>query len=61
MAKKIRVFIAGDSTAASYPQNKSPMAGWGQMLEDFFGEQVQVCNEAVCGQRVGASIKDSVD
>ena len=33
--KPIRLIIAGDSTAAAYPKERSPMAGWGQMVGDI--------------------------
>ncbi|MDQ1912790.1 rhamnogalacturonan acetylesterase [Paenibacillus sp. GD4] len=46
----MKVYIAGDSTAATYPADKSPMAGWGQMLSLFLDDSVQVQNEAMCGR-----------
>lgn len=48
--QKKRIYIAGDSTAASYPPEQSPMAGWGQMLGEFLTDEVMVCNEASCGR-----------
>ncbi|MDQ0871553.1 DNA sulfur modification protein DndE [Paenibacillus sp. V4I3] len=48
--KPIRLFIAGDSTAASYPQERSPMAGWGQMIGRYFNDSVVVVNEARNGR-----------
>ena len=44
-----RIYICGDSTAASYPPEQAPMAGWGMML----GEQlpgVRVENRAIAGR-----------
>ena len=55
--KPIRLFIAGDSTAASYPQERSPMAGWGQMIGRYFNDSVVVVNEA----RNGRSSKSFID
>lgn len=46
----IRIFVAGDSTVASYPANQAPMAGWGQMLGLFFSDEVEIRNEARCGK-----------
>lgn len=46
----IRIYIAGDSTAASYPSDQSPMAGWGQMLGHFLSDEIEVINEASCGR-----------
>lgn len=55
--KPIRLFIAGDSTAASYPQLRLPMAGWGQMIGRYFTDSVKVVNEA----RNGRSSKSFID
>jgi lysophospholipase L1-like esterase len=46
----MKLFIAGDSTAATYPEDRSPMAGWGQMLPLYLDGDVQVVNEAMCGR-----------
>ncbi|GIH77783.1 aldehyde dehydrogenase family protein [Planobispora longispora] len=51
----MRVFIAGDSTAASYPVTLAPQAGWGQALPLLW--DVPVVNEAV----PGASARSSVE
>lgn len=48
--KKIKVFLAGDSTVADYPVIQSPMAGWGQMLSRYLIEEAAVSNFAVCGR-----------
>ncbi|MCZ8511083.1 rhamnogalacturonan acetylesterase [Paenibacillus filicis] len=49
--RQTKLFIAGDSTAASYPPEQAPMAGWGQLLCTLFdARQVLVCNEAKCGR-----------
>lgn len=47
---KPRVIIAGDSTASSYPQPRSPQAGWGQVLGYFLHHDVVVVNLAVSGR-----------
>lgn len=47
---KVRIFIAGDSTAQTYNETKTLMRGWGQMLPSFFTSQVQVVNHAIGGR-----------
>ncbi|MFC0558279.1 rhamnogalacturonan acetylesterase [Halalkalibacter alkalisediminis] len=46
----INVFIAGDSTASSYAESRSPRAGWGQVLGRFFTSNVTVHNHASSGR-----------
>jgi lysophospholipase L1-like esterase len=44
------VFVAGDSTAATWPANTIPKAGWGQALPVFLNRaKVTVANEALSG------------
>ena len=46
-----RIFIAADSTAASYPPERAPQAGWGQVLQSWFDPQdMQVRNHAIGGR-----------
>lgn len=56
-AQGVRIFIAGDSTAQTYDENKTLMRGWGQMLPQFFTEQVEVINRA----KAGRSTKSFID
>ncbi|GIH95133.1 aldehyde dehydrogenase family protein [Planobispora siamensis] len=51
----MKVFIAGDSTAAAYPVTLAPQAGWGQALPLFW--DVPVVNEAVPGASARSSIE----
>jgi pectinesterase len=53
----IRVFVAGDSTAATYATSEAPRAGWGQALPVFLTHRITVVNEALSG----ASSKSFVD
>jgi pectinesterase len=57
--KKITIFIAGDSTAATRDtSNNNQERGWGQMLQDNFNENfVKVDNHA----RGGRSSKSFID
>lgn len=51
---KIKIFIAGDSTACNYPHtgdnNRYPRTGWGQVLGECFDDRVQVVNCAISGR-----------
>ncbi|GGN64646.1 hypothetical protein GCM10010112_25120 [Actinoplanes lobatus] len=51
------VFVAGDSTAATYAVADHPRAGWGQALPVFLRHDIRVVNEALSG----ASSKSFVD
>lgn len=52
-----RIFIAGDSTAADKLPEKRPETGWGQVIGQFFRENVRICNYA----KNGRSTKSFVD
>lgn len=43
------IYICGDSTAASYPPEQVPRAGWGQLLGDFL-PGIRVENRAMAGR-----------
>lgn len=51
---KIRIFIAGDSTACNYPHtgenNRYPQTGWGQVFGELFNDEVLVVNCARSGR-----------
>ncbi|QKG20781.1 aldehyde dehydrogenase family protein [Actinomadura verrucosospora] len=51
----MRIFIAGDSTAADYPSGQAPQAGWGQALARFL--DVPVVNAAYPGASARSSIE----
>ena len=44
------IFIAGDSTAATYSAKQAPMTGWGQVLQEFTKPGIKVQNRATCGR-----------
>ncbi len=49
--KKIKIFIAGDSTAQSYKEQKDGLIkGWGQMLSLYLSDEVEVVNHAMGGR-----------
>ncbi|WP_321334093.1 rhamnogalacturonan acetylesterase [uncultured Bacteroides sp.] len=56
-SKPIRIFIAGDSTAQTYDTTKTLQRGWGQMLQSFFDNKVEVINRA----KAGRSTKSFID
>lgn len=43
------IFLAGDSTCASYKAERAPLTGWGQVLPLLCVEDVKVMNFAVSG------------
>ena len=45
----MKIFICGDSTAASYRAEETPMVGWGQVLGEFLPE-AEVVNLAKAGR-----------
>lgn len=55
--KHIQLFIAGDSTAASCPEHEAPMAGWGQLFQEYFKEEARVFNIA----KGGATTQSFID
>lgn len=48
--EKIVVYIAGDSTACDYEAIRAPRTGWGQVLGQFFTDQLTVSNQAISGR-----------
>jgi fibronectin type 3 domain-containing protein len=47
---KPTVFIAGDSTVQTYDPGFAPQAGWGQMINRFFNDDVLFVNKAIGGR-----------
>ncbi|QDU97723.1 rhamnogalacturonan acetylesterase [Lignipirellula cremea] len=43
------IWLIGDSTVASYPAERDPVAGWGQLLGEYCKEGVVIQNKAVSG------------
>lgn len=50
MTDSLRVFLAGDSTMQAYTAKEAPQAGWGQMIENYFYENVTFFNHAIGGR-----------
>ena len=54
---KIRIFVAGDSTAQTYSEENSIQRGWGQRLQLFFDEnKVEVVNRSIGARSSGTFI-----
>src|SRR5210317_1557647 len=51
------IFIVGDSTASEYGPESYPRMGWGQVLGDFYDDEVVVFDMA----RSGRSAKSFID
>jgi lysophospholipase L1-like esterase len=47
--RKPTIFVASDSTAASYAASAYPLTGWGARLANFLADDVAVENRAVAG------------
>ena len=47
---KPKLFIIGDSMAASYEAAKYPYTGWGQALSSFFNDEIEVLNYGNAGE-----------
>ncbi|RSM74294.1 rhamnogalacturonan acetylesterase [Actinoplanes sp. ATCC 53533] len=48
-ARRRTIYVAGDSTAATYAVADVPRAGWGQALPAFLRPEIRVVNEALSG------------
>ncbi len=58
--KKVRIFMAGDSTMQPYHVQKTPQRGWGQELHSFFNNQVEIINKARGGRSTKSFIKQGL-
>jgi lysophospholipase L1-like esterase len=53
-----RIFIASDSTAASYGADRYPQLGWGMMLKCGLAPEIEVVNRAVGGRSTRTFISE---
>ncbi|MEH7117349.1 rhamnogalacturonan acetylesterase [Neobacillus vireti] len=58
MKRPVHIFLAGDSTVAHCPPQEAPMAGWGQVFQSFFTEDVKVHNHAKGGASTNSFIEE---
>ncbi|NDW19110.1 hypothetical protein D0T53_09310 [Dysgonomonas sp. 216] len=57
--RKVKILIAGDSTAQTYKEAKDGLIkGWGQMLPEFLNDKVQVSNHAMGGRSTKTFIEE---
>ncbi|ULT58184.1 rhamnogalacturonan acetylesterase [Neobacillus drentensis] len=47
---KITIFLAADSTVQSYDLDEKNQGGWGEFLQDYLTDDVQVINHAIGGR-----------
>jgi len=56
--RPVHIFLAGDSTVANCPPHEAPMAGWGQVFQSFFTDDVKVHNHAKGGASTNSFIEE---
>jgi len=56
---KIRVFTIGDSTMANKKPEVFPETGWGQVLGEFFDDEVEIHNHAMNGRSSKSFISEN--
>ena len=60
---KVRVAIIGDSTVASYPHppaDRPDLTGWGQVVGEFFDDQIVVLNHAKSGRSSKSFLREGL-
>ncbi|MEO6721237.1 MAG: glycosyl hydrolase family 28 protein [Ferruginibacter sp.] len=57
-AKKITIFLIGDSTMANKPLEENPERGWGQLFPNYFTDEVAIENHAVNGRSTKSFINE---
>ena len=55
-----KLFIAGDSTAATKLEEKRPETGWGELLHEFISPNLEVCNSAQNGRSTKSFIEEGL-
>lgn len=56
--KKPTIFLIGDSTCANKPLEDNPERGWGQLLPNYFTNEVEIQNHAVNGRSTKSFINE---
>ncbi|NYI03942.1 GDSL-type esterase/lipase family protein [Allostreptomyces psammosilenae] len=52
------VYIASDSTAQTYDSYYAPQTGWGQVIDQFFSDDVTIANHAIGGRSSRSFIEE---
>lgn len=60
MDRKIKIFIAGDSTAATKLPDEKPETGWGERIGEFFTSDIEICNFAINGRSSKSFINEGI-
>lgn len=60
MVQKIKVFIAGDSTAAAKSTNRKPETGWGERIKEFLSDEVEFLNLEINGRGSKSFVEDEM-
>ncbi|WP_042462373.1 rhamnogalacturonan acetylesterase [Neobacillus dielmonensis] len=47
---KQKIFLAADSTVQRYDETEKNQGGWGEFLQDYFTDEVEVANHAIGGR-----------
>lgn len=58
--QKITIYLIGDSTCASMPENRRPLTGWGEKFAQFFDDHVSVRNHASSGRSTRTFIEENL-
>ncbi len=56
--EKVKLYIAGDSTAQTYNPEETLMRGWVQEIQQFFNDSLEVDNRAIGGRSTGTFISE---
>ncbi|GAA2362658.1 GDSL-type esterase/lipase family protein [Streptomyces carpaticus] len=57
-AEPVTVYLAGDSTVQTYDPYWVPQAGWGQVFDRFFTDDVTIANHAIGGRSSRSFIEE---
>src|SRR4051812_11772204 len=58
-AKRIHVYLLGDSTMCTYETSRAPLTGWGMPFADFFDSSVVIDNRAKGGRSTRTFISEN--
>jgi lysophospholipase L1-like esterase len=53
-----RIFLAGDSTVQTYKEMDSKQGGWGEFLNHYLPEEIQVMNHAIGGRSAKTFVEE---
>lgn len=56
--RPVTIYLAGDSTVASFPDKQAPLTGWGQVIQGLFAAEAQFRNKAMGGRSSKSFIEE---